>query len=66
MSEEMIKRGSITGWVFGTKRFPVGTDTAYQAYSANIYPNFEAAFGDQGMRDVFDKVHPNQNIERIH
>ena len=63
LSKEMIKRGSITGWVFGTKRFPVGTDTPYRAYSANIYPNFEAVFDSVRMADIFDKVHPNKDID---
>lgn len=59
LSQEMIKRGSLTAWVFASKRFPSGTDVAYRAYSANIYPTMEDAFKGFNMAEIFEKVHPN-------
>ena len=65
LSQEMIKRGGLSGWVFGTKRFPSGTDVEYQAYSANIYPTMEDAFKGFGMSQIFDKVHPDLDIDEF-
>ena len=62
ISKELIKRGALTGWVYATKSFPSGSDTSYAAYSANIYPNLEAAFASNRMMNNFSKVHPNKDI----
>lgn len=59
MSKEMIKNGSMTAWVFGTKMMPSGSETLYSAYSADIYPSLEAAFASRNTNEIIDKVHPN-------
>ncbi len=63
ISKEFIKNGSMSGWVYATKSFPSGTDTAYPAYSANIYPNIEKAFDRNRMSGVFSKAHPGKDVD---
>ncbi|MDO8538877.1 MAG: hypothetical protein Q7S40_00440 [Opitutaceae bacterium] len=64
MHEERIKRGEMSGWLFATKMLPAGTETPYTAYTANMYPSWQAAFAARSSnQSVFEKVHPGKNLE---
>jgi len=64
MAEEWVKEGSQSGWVFATKVLPSGTDTTYAAYSADIYPSWDAAFKQRSVRTTFDKIHSGKNFQQ--
>jgi hypothetical protein len=61
MAEAWIKEGSQSGWVFATKVLPSGTDTTYAAYSADIYPSWDAAFKQRSTQATFEKIHTGKN-----
>jgi len=64
MAEEWVKEGSQSGWVFATKVLPSGTDTTYAAYSADIYPSWDAAFKQRSVQTTFEKVHSGKNYQQ--
>lgn len=61
MAESWVKEGAMSGWLYATKILPTGTDTAYSAYSADMYPTWEAAFASRPMQAAFEKVHPGKS-----
>jgi len=63
LSKELIKQGAMTGWIYATKILPSGSETPYAAYTANMYPTYEAAFGSNRMGETFAKIHPDKNID---
>ena len=63
MSEEMIKQGSLSGWIFATKTLPSGTDTTYTAYTADMFASWDAAFKTRPTQAVFEKVAPGKNFD---
>jgi hypothetical protein len=64
MAEEWVKEGSLSGWVFSTKVMPSGTDTVYAAYSADMFPSWDAAFKTRPMQAMFNKVHAGKNYQQ--
>ena len=65
LAAERIKRGEMSGWIFATKMMPSGSDTVYTAYSADIYPSYEAAFKrTSSTQEVFAAAHPGKNYEQ--
>ena len=62
LSQEWIKQGVMTGWVFATKRLPSWTETVYGAYSADIYPTLEAAFVSLNVEETFAKGYPGKTF----
>ena len=66
MFEERIKRGEMSGWNYSTKVLPSGTDTAYTARTADIFPTWEAAFKTMSSgRELFAKVHPGKDASKV-
>jgi hypothetical protein len=63
IAEEWVKQGKMSGWIFSTKVLPSGTDTTYSAYSADMFPSWEAAFASRSAQDVFAKVHAGKNYQ---
>jgi hypothetical protein len=63
MAEEWVKGGTMTGWLFGIKQLPGGTEVKYTAMSADIFPNADAALKWSGVQTMFEKVHPGQNFQ---
>ena len=53
----------MSGWIFATKVLPTGTDTVYSAYSADMYPTWEAAFATRSMQATFEKIHPGKSYQ---
>ena len=64
MAEAWVKEGSQSGWVFATKLLPSGTETAYAAYSADIYPTWDAAFKQRSTQATFEKIHSGKNYQQ--
>lgn len=65
LAAERVKRGEMSGWLFATKILPHGSDTAYTAYSADMFPTYEAAFKrGSSTQDVFAAAHPGKNYEQ--
>lgn len=66
MAEEWVKRGEMSGWIFATKVLPGGTETAHSAYSADMFPTWQAAFGMRSsLQSIFEKVHPGKNYDDV-
>jgi len=65
MAEEWVKQGAMSGWIFATKVLPGGTDTTYSAYSADMFPTWEAAFAVRPPQPVFEKVHPGKKYDQL-
>jgi hypothetical protein len=63
MAEEWIKGGTMTGWLFGVKQLPGGTEVKYTAMSADIFPSADAALKWSGIQTMFEKIHPGQNYQ---
>jgi hypothetical protein len=63
LAEEWVKQGAMSGWIFSTKMLPGGTETPYTAYSADMFPTWNAAFAARSMQSIFDKVHPGKNYQ---
>ena len=64
LAEAWVKEGSQSGWVFATKVLPSGTDTTYAAYSADIYPSWDAAFKQRSTQAAFEKIHTGKNYQQ--
>ena len=64
MAGEMIKQGTMSGWIFATKTLPAGTDTVYTAYTADMFPSWDAAFANRQIQAVFEKVAPGKNFDQ--
>lgn len=63
MAESWVKEGAMSGWIYATKILPSGTDTVYSAYSADMYPTWEAAFVTRSMQATFEKIHPGKSYQ---
>lgn len=63
IAESWVKEGSMSGWVYATKILPTGTDTVYTAYSADMYPTWEAVFASRSLQAAFEKVHPGKSFQ---
>ena len=63
MAEAWIKDGTMTGWLYGVKQLPGGTEVKYPAMSADMFPSSEAALKWSGFQAMFDKIHPGQNYQ---
>jgi hypothetical protein len=63
LAEAWVKEGSMSGWIFATKLMPSGAETPYKAYSADMFPSWQAAFANRGVAAMFAKVHPGLKIE---
>lgn len=63
LADEWVKQGAMSGWVFATKMLPGGTDTQYTAYSADMFPTWQAAFVSRSMQSIFAKVHPGKDYQ---
>lgn len=61
MAEAWVKEGSMSGWLFATKILPSGAETPYSAYSADMYPTWEAAFKARSTQTMFEKIHPGKS-----
>jgi hypothetical protein len=63
LAEEWVKQGAMSGWIFATKMLPAGSDTVYTAYSADMFPSWQATFTSRPGRPIFEKVHPGKNYD---
>ncbi|MCC6341473.1 MAG: hypothetical protein IT166_04710 [Bryobacterales bacterium] len=63
MAEEWIKEGGMTGWGVSVAVLPGGADVKYAARSADIFPNWEAAFKPRNLQAMFAKVHAGKDFE---
>ena len=63
LAKQLIEEGGQSGWIFATKLLPSGTDTKYMAYSADVFPNWDAAVKNRDPRPAFKKAHPDKNYE---
>ena len=63
LAESWVKDGSMSGWIYATKILPAGTDTVYSAYSADMYPTWDAIFATRSMQSAFEKVHPGKSYQ---
>ena len=61
IAEEKVKGGDMSGWIWATRVVPSGTDQAYAAYTADMYPTWAATFGGRSGQAVFEKVFPGKN-----
>ena len=61
MADQWTKDGALSGWMYATKQLPGGTETPYSAYSADLFPTWEAAFVSRPAQAVFEKVHPGKS-----
>jgi hypothetical protein len=61
IAEAWVKEGAMSGWLYATKMLPGGTDTPYSAYSADMFPTWEAAFKSRSLQAAFEKVHPGKS-----
>jgi hypothetical protein len=61
IAEAWNKEGAMSGWIYATKLLPSGTDTPYSAYSADMFPTWEAAFKSRSLQAAFEKVHPGKS-----
>ncbi len=64
MADTMVKEGAMSSWVFATKMYPSGTETAYAAYSADVFPTWEAAMRPRNNQAAFEKAHPGKNYQQ--
>jgi hypothetical protein len=66
MAESMVKDGKMTGWLFGLKQLPGGTDVKYTAMTADMFATAEAAlnFGGGVMQEAFKKAHPSKDYQQ--
>jgi hypothetical protein len=66
MAENMIKDGKMTGWLFGLKQLPGGTDVKYTAMTADMFDTADAAltFGGAMMQAAFEKAHPGKDYQQ--
>ena len=65
MAEAMVKSGSMKAWVFSTKVMPAGAEEPYMAFSADVFADWKAAFGQRGIREAFEKAHPGKNMQEV-
>lgn len=65
LAEEWVKQGAMSGWIFATKVLPAGTETPYSAYSADMFPTWEAAFAARSTQSAFEKVHKGKNYQEF-
>lgn len=65
MAEAMVKSGTMKAWVFSTKVMPAGAEEPYMAFSADVFADWNAAFGQRGVREAFEKAHPGKNIQDV-
>jgi hypothetical protein len=63
MAEEWVKQGAMSGWIFATKMLPGGTEAAYGAYSADMFPTWKAAFVARSTQATFEKVHSGKKYQ---
>jgi len=63
MAEGWVKEGSQSAWVVASRVVPSGTDLAYAAYSADIYPNWTAVFKPRNTQAMFGKVHGGKDYQ---
>lgn len=63
MAESWVKEGAMSGWLYATKILPTGTETAYPAYSADMFPTWEAAFARRSLQAKFEKVHAGKSYQ---
>ena len=66
MAESMVKDGKMTGWLFGLKQLPGGTDVKYTAMTADMFATADAAlnFGGGVIQAAFEKAHPGKNYQK--
>ena len=65
IAESWVKEGAMSGWLYATKILPTGTDTVYSAYSADMYPTWEAAFASRSLQATFEKIHPGKSYQEV-
>lgn len=63
LAEEWVKDGTQSGWSYGTKVLPSGTETPYTAYSVDFFPTWEAVFKGRNPETIFGKVHSGKNYQ---
>lgn len=65
MAEEWVKQGDLSGWIYATKMLPTGSDTAYSAYSSDMFPTWAAVFKARPAQAVFEKAHSGKNFDLV-
>jgi len=56
----------MSGWSYSTKVLPGGTETAYRAYTADIFPTWAALFkAATPGQEIFAQVHPEKNAREV-
>lgn len=64
MADQWIKDGAMTAWSFATRVYPAGSEREHNAYTVDVYPNWNAAFGGRTIRPMFEKVHAGKDIQK--
>jgi hypothetical protein len=65
LSQEWIKQGAMTGWLYATKMLPGGSETVYTARTVDMYPSLEAVFASRKFDETFAKVHPGKKVDEV-
>ena len=58
-AEAAVKDGAESGWALNVQVFPNGAKDAHLVSTVDIYPSWEAAFGNPGFMDRWKRVHPD-------
>jgi hypothetical protein len=63
IAEQLIKSGTLSGWMVASRAWPAGDSMPYNHYSVDMFPTWAAALGDWSIRDAFAKAHPGKNLD---
>jgi hypothetical protein len=58
-----VKNGDMSGWIYSVKMLPAGSDTVYSAYTADMFPSWEAAFKNPSIAQAFAQAHPGKDMD---
>jgi hypothetical protein len=65
IAEGLVKKGALSGWSMATKLLPTGTDTAYTAYTVDVFPSWAAVFATLPYQAVVDQMSPGKNYQQL-
>lgn len=63
IAEELVRQGTMSGWMLATRILTVGTETPNLAFSVDMYPTWQALFAPRSIQKVFEKVHAGKDFE---
>lgn len=65
LSQEWIKQGAMTGWLYATRMLPGGSEVGYTSRTVDIFPSLEAVHADRKFAETFAKVHPDKKSDAV-